>query len=52
MVGGPILNLVLKFPCLHTLRRYLAQYRKDGFDGLKPKPKGRKPLPDTNRIVK
>ncbi|SCW73665.1 Helix-turn-helix domain-containing protein [Paenibacillus tianmuensis] len=30
-----------------TLRRYPAQYRKDGFDGLKPKPKGRKPLPDT-----
>jgi putative transposase len=30
-----------------TLRRYLAEYRKDGFDGLKPKPKGRKPLPDT-----
>jgi transposase InsO family protein len=30
-----------------TLRRYLAQYRKDGFDGLKPRPKGRRPLPDT-----
>ncbi len=24
-----------------TLRRYLAQYRKDGFSGLKPKGKGR-----------
>jgi putative transposase len=30
-----------------TLRRYLAQYRKDGFGGLKPKPKGRTSLPDT-----
>jgi putative transposase len=26
-----------------TLRRYLAQYRKEGFGGLKPKGKGRKP---------
>lgn len=25
-----------------TLRRYLAQYRKEGFGGLKPKPRGRK----------
>lgn len=25
----------------------MAEYRKDGFDGLKPKPKGRKPLPNT-----
>jgi len=27
-----------------TLRRYLAKYRKEGFGGLKPKGKGRKPL--------
>jgi len=26
-----------------TLRRYMARYRKDGFSGLKPQPKGRKP---------
>lgn len=26
-----------------TLRRYLAAYRQDGFDGLKPKSKGRQP---------
>jgi transposase InsO family protein len=26
-----------------TLRRYLAQYRAEGFSGLKPKDKGRKP---------
>ena len=27
-----------------TLRRYLAKYRKEGFGGLQPKGKGRKPL--------
>lgn len=26
-----------------TLRRYLNEYRQHGFDGLKPKPRGRKP---------
>jgi transposase InsO family protein len=26
-----------------TLRRYLAKYRKEGFDGLKPRGKGRQP---------
>jgi len=26
-----------------TLRRYVASYRQDGFNGLKPKGKGRKP---------
>ncbi|MBU8711116.1 DDE-type integrase/transposase/recombinase [Brevibacillus parabrevis] len=26
-----------------TLRRYLAQYREEGFAGLKPKPRGRRP---------
>lgn len=30
-----------------TLRRYLAQYRAEGFDGLKPKGKGRKPATET-----
>lgn len=30
-----------------TLRRYLAQYRAEGFSGLKPKSKGRRPRPDT-----
>lgn len=29
-----------------TVRRYLAQYREAGFDGLRPKPKGRKPTSD------
>jgi transposase InsO family protein len=29
-----------------TLRRYLAQYRLEGFFGLKPKTKGRKPGPE------
>lgn len=29
-----------------TLRRYLAQYRADGFSGLKPKSKGRKQTED------
>lgn len=27
-----------------TLRRYLAKYQVEGFTGLKPKPRGRKPL--------
>jgi hypothetical protein len=26
-----------------TLRRYLARYREEGFSGLKPKTRGRKP---------
>ena len=30
-----------------TLRRYLAQYREGRFEGLKPKPRGRKPSPET-----
>jgi putative transposase len=30
-----------------TLRRYLAQYRDEKFEGLKPKPRGRKPSPET-----
>lgn len=30
-----------------TLRRYLAQYRAEKFEGLKPKPRGRKPSPET-----
>ncbi|THF72458.1 DDE-type integrase/transposase/recombinase [Cohnella fermenti] len=30
-----------------TLRRYLAQYRTEQFEGLKPKPRGRKPSTDT-----
>lgn len=29
-----------------TLRRYLAKHRTEGFSGLKPKSKGRKPGPD------
>ncbi|SHE99790.1 Winged helix-turn helix, partial [Desulforamulus putei DSM 12395] len=29
-----------------TLRRYLAQYRKEGFEGLKPKGKGNKQKED------
>lgn len=28
-----------------TLRRYLAAYRQDGFGGLKPKSKGKRPVP-------
>ncbi|MFM9279471.1 helix-turn-helix domain-containing protein [Paenibacillus sp. p-8] len=30
-----------------TLRRYLAQYRAEKFEGLKPKPRGRKPSTNT-----
>lgn len=30
-----------------TLRRYLAQYRAENFEGLKPKPRGRKPSTNT-----
>jgi hypothetical protein len=30
-----------------TLRRYIAQYRADGFGGLKPKGKGRRPTEET-----
>jgi len=32
-----------------TLRRYLAEYRKEGFSGLKPKGKGRQPSEQTIR---
>ena len=33
-----------------TLRRYLAQYREDGFSGLLPKGKGRKQKERISRI--